>query len=551
MQRSIRNTDRFFSRRFINVHVWEWLALALILGVAVFLRFRMWDYLEFGGDCVIAMQVALGFIKEGRFPFTGLMSSVGVANPPLFIYLLLPVMAISSSLPWLTTFFAATSIFAIIVTWRIGRRYYDAMTGIVAAAMFAVSPWAVIYSRKIWAQDLVPMFSSLTLWALHALTVGKKERAIFWVVFLPLCVIQIHFSGFALTAAVFVALLLLRPKFDWRFAISGIAAALIFMMPYLYYQMKTGWADFRQAAHILAGAPHFNPNDLLIDPRSGCPLSNHHYLIHALGIINGGEIEDLIGLDTAKFEKDLTIENGALWIQQLLCVLGLIYLAVLGAKSIRWSKAFPWASVEHGQQSRCAWILVCWITISVMAYWIPHLGTLLSYYVIFYPAPYLICAVIWKKLYDSGDTAVKWLLNGLLASILLGNLMYIHHLQAFVARNGGAYGSHGTTVNHKQEAARFLAEHYDVRKLVSEGRIGQMMQFGLIQPPEGRAFLAMRVPSFGQTSDLPSGSIVLIVDRNRTSFSPQQWAELNRLPKSEFGPIQLYIIQTQKLDKQP
>src|ERR1041384_8462668 len=87
--------------------------------------------------------------------------------------------------------------------------------------MFATAPWAVIYSRKIWAQDFVPVFVTGLMWAMHALVVGQKPKAIFWAVLLPLCVIQIHFSGLALTAMVVAILLLLRPKMDWRFAVAG------------------------------------------------------------------------------------------------------------------------------------------------------------------------------------------------------------------------------------------------------------------------------------------------------------------------------------------
>ena len=42
------------------------------------------------------------------------------------------------------------------------------------------------------------------MWAVHALVFGKKPKAIFWCLLLPLCVVQIHFSGVALYINAFV-----------------------------------------------------------------------------------------------------------------------------------------------------------------------------------------------------------------------------------------------------------------------------------------------------------------------------------------------------------
>src|SRR3989442_9060857 len=74
---------------------WEWFWLALVIAVAAFLRFGRWGLLEFKGDEAIALRLALDFVEHGRVPLAGLMSSVGVTNPPLFTYLLIPVVAIN------------------------------------------------------------------------------------------------------------------------------------------------------------------------------------------------------------------------------------------------------------------------------------------------------------------------------------------------------------------------------------------------------------------------------------------------------------------------
>ncbi len=525
---------------------WEWVLLAVILAVAVSLRFGRWDLLEFKGDESIALQLALGFVNEGRLPTSGLMSSVGVANPPLFTYLLIPVVALSTNIAFITSFIAATGLGAVVVCWHVGRKYYSPFVGLAAAALFAVSPWAVIYSRKIWAQDFIPIFASVTLWAVHALILGGNRRAIFWVVLLPLCVIQIHFSGFAFTAGVCCILFLLRPKFDWRYALGGAVAAFIIFTPYLYYQANTNWADFTQAAHTLGGNPKFNPDGLLIHPLSGYPLANHHYLTHALGIVNGGEIEDIIGLSKPAFYESLTFEDWALRLEQFAVVAGLLWLAWIAAHSLRWSKTFPWAGVQGVNESKTACILVCWVTVPVLIYFGVHLGTLISYFVLFYPAPYLLCAVLLQKLWSKA-AFMPALLCGALAFILAGNLFFMVNLYGFIARNCGAYGSYGTVLGYKEEAARYLAQNADVRELMSQRRLVEMDHFGFAEAPQPDipllAVLDEIVPAF---SDITSRTTVVVVDRNRATFTPEQWAKLGELPSREFGPLRLYIVNKEK-----
>jgi len=46
--------------------------------------------------------------------------------------------------------------------------------GLIAALLFAVAPWAVINSRKLWAQDLLPPFVIAYVCRPHRHLSGKK-----------------------------------------------------------------------------------------------------------------------------------------------------------------------------------------------------------------------------------------------------------------------------------------------------------------------------------------------------------------------------------------
>lgn len=79
-------------------------------------------------------------------------------------------MLIGNSPVFVSCCIAVLGLAAVVACWHIGRKYYGVVAGLVGAAMFAISPWAVIYSRKIRAQDFVPVFATGARW------VGGRRR---------------------------------------------------------------------------------------------------------------------------------------------------------------------------------------------------------------------------------------------------------------------------------------------------------------------------------------------------------------------------------------
>jgi len=117
------------------------------------------------------------------------------------------------------------------------------------------------------------VFATATIWAVHALVLGKKPKAVFWVLFLPICVIQIHYSGFALTATVVAILILLRPKIDWRLAIAGVVLAMALAVPYVMAQQKNGWVEWKRMSEERSASRWSQlPPGMTINPQSGYPF---------------------------------------------------------------------------------------------------------------------------------------------------------------------------------------------------------------------------------------------------------------------------------------
>ncbi|MGD0016778.1 MAG: hypothetical protein ABSC38_04590 [Verrucomicrobiia bacterium] len=550
--------------------LWEWLAMAAILGVGAWLRFSNLDLLEFKGDEAIALHLAYRLVHGTEVPLAGLMSSVGVTNPPLFIYLLIPMVAISSNPAFVSCCIAVLGLTAVAVCWHIGRKYYGAVTGLVGAAMFAVSPWAVIYSRKIWSLDFVPVINACALWAVHALVIDKKPKAVFGVLLLPLCVIQIHFSGLALTATVLVILLVSRPKIDWGFAAAGVALATLIALPYLKFQTENDWADFRKAVAIVSGQEHHISSGMRLDPNTGGPLPQRDCYRQAIAIVDAGRMEDLLGLSTRReldpqgiwplihgkqaqyFDETARWSLRGLWFQQGLLMGALILLALFTWRGLKGWTRFPFIAVADDPRSQGAWLLLCWMVGPLLVFAATRLWTSASYFVILYPSPFLALGLLadcgWRA---TGRWGRSWkaVVIAALAIVVMADLVFWKEFTRFLRSNGGAHGSYGTVLSYKQSAAHYLASHVDVPNLMQTGRLMQMDQVGKFMRGRMDVVLLALLAGDNEQTSRPTNVTVIVVDENRTNFGGDaynRWLSSHgdeiEAGRMNFGPLQLHFL---------
>src|SRR5258708_31321204 len=165
----------------------EWIALAAILILAAILRLGAPGVVEFKTDEANLSERALDLVRGRDVPLLGIDSSVGVPNSPVSIYILTIPFAISSNPLVVTQFIGLLNVIAVGLLCAIARRYYGPLAAIVAGLLFAISPWAVIYSRKIWAQDMLPVFILLTLGpGLLGFVEGKRRAHLFHLPLLPI-----------------------------------------------------------------------------------------------------------------------------------------------------------------------------------------------------------------------------------------------------------------------------------------------------------------------------------------------------------------------------
>lgn len=212
------------------------LGLALVLFIAAILRLGEPGMVEFLHDEAYLSLLAQDMVAGGPIPVTGIPSSVGIPNPPISLYIMAIPYALSSSPVFATLFIAALNVVGVGLLWLIAHRYINRKVALLAALAYALNPWAVLYSRKIWAQDLhTPFVLFGLILGLYGFVEGKRWAQ---VLCLPLLFLafQIHFAAWALLP---LYLWQGRKRISWLALGVSVMLAVATLIPFLIGLSRT------------------------------------------------------------------------------------------------------------------------------------------------------------------------------------------------------------------------------------------------------------------------------------------------------------------------
>ncbi len=247
--------------RLRSIHPLEWAALATILILAAVLRLGAPGVVEFKRDEANLSLISLDMARGHSFPLLGIDSSVGIRNAPASVYLMAVPYLFTSDPVVATQFVGLLNVIAVGLTYALARRYYGPLAATVAGLLYAASPWAVIFSRKIWAQDMLPMFVLLTVGTgLLGFVEGKRWAQ---VVHLPLLALtgQIHYGAFVLIPVTLYLIVVGRRRLTRAFLVS-VALAVAVVIPYAVGMAQAGFLNLATLKKITA--PHGEPNPITL-----------------------------------------------------------------------------------------------------------------------------------------------------------------------------------------------------------------------------------------------------------------------------------------------
>ena len=220
------------------------IGVTAILLFALLLRLRGLDTTGLWGDQAFTLNTAMRWVNGGPLPLAANKSSVGFVNPPLIEYLYGAALFLWRDILSVSLLTLLGGLVAVAVTGAVTARLWGRRAALWAMLAFAVAPWAVFWSQLIWNQTLVPPFAALALGGL-LLYLFDRPRSVYLVgcFAATAAMIQVHPGSAVQLLTIAVALLLYRRRVRPAHVVAGAAVFALLFLPYLLYQIGTGWAD--------------------------------------------------------------------------------------------------------------------------------------------------------------------------------------------------------------------------------------------------------------------------------------------------------------------
>ncbi|MEK6949397.1 MAG: glycosyltransferase family 39 protein [Nanoarchaeota archaeon] len=258
--------------------------LIIILLIALFLRLYNLQYMEFKGDEAFNSIKALKFVNEGEIPLFSSIGTTGIHEPPIFIYLLSIPYLFSKNPVIAAGFIALLNAFGILICYLLVKKFYNKRAAIISSAFYAASPWQILFSRKIWAQDLLAFFAIVFLYFIFNAIYEKKKSHLIYALATLGILIQIHLSALYFFPVAAIALAANYKKLNEKiknfssikstkyflynenkkYLFIGIILFLLSFSPYFAFQIKNNFADIRTALELAKKDTAFHSSAFII-----------------------------------------------------------------------------------------------------------------------------------------------------------------------------------------------------------------------------------------------------------------------------------------------
>ena len=455
------------------------LAVTVVIAAGAYLRLRGLQHGWMGGDQSVLLGIALRFVNGGPLPLTANKASAGVMNPPLLEYLLALPLFVKQDILWVVGFLALLSVLSVGVCYWVVARLAGPRAGLIATILYAVSPWAVHYSRFIWNPNPIPFFSMLLLGFLLLYFADRRRPAYLVLSFVWLAaIVQLHLGSLVLVAAVGLILLLFWRRVTLWHVLLGCALFLITFVPYFLYLRLSGFVDVKALFGTLGGQQvTFSPASALI----------------VRDLATGNGIFRWLGAGEAAWREavwpffSLARVEGWLLAASALYACGHVLVGGVG-DLIRKQKA--------STRTVMFLILLLWLLVPTALYF-RHTVYLQNYYFLYiYPAPFILIGLAMDDAFRRIQTWVRrqsarWLkpLSTVVGVILLGIILTIavwqfqvSHVRMNLADQGVVDGWRVEDMRQLTAAARKVMTAHPGCSLVviSEGHRPEASTFGFL-----------------------------------------------------------------------
>lgn len=232
-----------------------WLFACFVLGCVA--RLLWWGDVEYKYDEQLMFEMAHHAVNTGTLPWVGMKSGAGIVNPGFSVWPFALFANFSTTPLGMTLWVIGLNVLtmALWLTWWTKKKPGpEKELWAWGMCLFFVNPLAVVYARKIWAQDLLPFFVFFFLWAFEG---REKKWGSFFVGFLGPILGQLHLSGFFAAGALSLSSFVLdwkrqRRLVQWKLWFLGSVIGSIPLLFWLETGLETLGAGSRSFAEIFS-----------------------------------------------------------------------------------------------------------------------------------------------------------------------------------------------------------------------------------------------------------------------------------------------------------
>jgi len=403
-----------------------------IVAIAALLRLSYLDLIEFKADEAQHLLRSARLVESGEWPLVGTMASVGIAKPPLMVYLMAIPLLLGRDPRVASGFIALLNVAAVGGLFLLVRRYYGLRPAAISTLLLAVNPWAVAYSRKVFTADLLLPFALVFLWGLLRALVDRRPWG--WV---SACLslglsLYLTFSPVPILLAFLALIVIYRGRVSWAHLVFGISLTILVFVPYLYYWNMNGMDGLVAALRSLRGAS----DDVM--PASKAVILPFQY---ASWLHSGHHYSSLAGASIREFAPLRSIFAPLTGVQVLIFLASLGSTAILAVRS--WSR---WREQEDAARYV---ILTVWLWLPLFFWTVARSQLQPHYMIVLYPAGFVSMGLLldqilnlpyWPAFHRHWWVTFALPLVGLFLLVLVVWQSYsVFYLYDFVAR----YDTHG------------------------------------------------------------------------------------------------------------
>jgi mannosyltransferase len=268
-------------------------ALCIEIPIALFLRFGV--ALPMWLDEALTVNIA-------RLPLSAIPGALRRDGAPPLYYVLLHfwMQIVGTSVTSVRALSGVFSVAALVVTWWVVRRIFDAETSWVTVALLAGSPFAVYYATEARMYSLLALEAVLCLWALNCVLARGQWSAVVALGVVVGSMLSTHYWSIYFLASLGIWLVVrasLRRGAERRLtlhALAGFALGGLLFLPwvptFLYQAAHTGtpWGQVPPATIISDTIVHFTENQAALHQIASLHsalLSGSYLVLCGLGIV--------------------------------------------------------------------------------------------------------------------------------------------------------------------------------------------------------------------------------------------------------------------------